>query len=149
MDYYELLGVPRDASPEDIKKAYRKLALQYHPDRNKEDGAAEKFAQINAAYATLSDPDKRAHYDRFGSEPTAGGMPGGGFGEAGFDPFDLFEQMFGGGLFGGRGGGRRPARGDDLQTVARITLDEARDGPEIEVVVDRLGTCEHCHGERS
>lgn len=148
MDYYELLGVPRDASPEDIKKAYRKLALQYHPDRNKEEGAAEKFKQINAAYAVLSDPDKRAHYDRFGSDPGAGGMPGGYGDMGGFDPFDLFEQMFGGGLFGGRRG-NRPARGDDLETVARITLEQARIGEEIEVAVDRLGTCEHCHGSRT
>ncbi|AFZ69212.1 molecular chaperone DnaJ [Deinococcus peraridilitoris] len=149
MDYYELLGVARDAPAEEIKKAYRKLALQYHPDRNKEAGAAEKFAQINAAYATLSDPEKRAHYDRFGSEPSLGGMPGaGGFGEAGFDPFDLFEQMFGGGLFGGRGG-RRAARGEDLETVARISLDQAREGAEIEVGIDRLSQCEHCHGQRS
>ncbi len=147
MDYYELLGVPRDASADDIKKAYRKLALQYHPDRNKEDGAAEKFAQINAAYATLSDPEKRAHYDRFGSEPGPTGMPGGGFGDAGFDPFDLFEQIVGGGLFGGRRGG--PARGDDLETVARITLEEARVGAEIEVSIDRLSKCEHCHGTRA
>ncbi len=147
MDYYELLGVPRDAPLEEIKKAYRKLALQHHPDRNKESGAAEKFAQINAAYATLSDAEKRAHYDRFGSEPAAGGMPG-GFGEAGFDPFDLFEQMFGGGLFGGRGG-RRAARGDDLETALRITLEQARAGAEVEVPLDRLSQCEHCHGTRT
>ncbi|PYE56526.1 molecular chaperone DnaJ [Deinococcus yavapaiensis] len=150
MDYYELLGVPRDASADDIKKAYRKLALQYHPDRNKEEGAQEKFAQINAAYAALSDPEKRAHYDRFGSEPSAAGMPGaGGFGDPNFDPFDLFEQMFGGGLFGGARGGRRVARGEDLETTARITLEDARIGADIEVNIDRLTECEHCHGTRS
>ncbi|ADV67910.1 molecular chaperone DnaJ [Deinococcus maricopensis] len=151
MDFYELLGVSRTASADEIKSAYRKLALKYHPDRNKEDGAQEKFAKINEAYAILSDPEKRAHYDRFGSAP-AGGMPGGDpfGGMGGVDPMDLFEQLFGGGLFGGRGGGRRgPQRGDDLETEAHVTLQQAREGAEIEVEVDRFTTCEHCHGERS
>ncbi len=153
MDYYELLGVSKDAGADDIKKAYRKLALQYHPDRNKEPDAKEKFTQINEAYAVLSDPEKRAHYDRFGSAPSAaGGMgdPFGGMGGAGVDPFDLFEQIFGGGLFGRQGGGRRgPARGEDIETTATITLDQAREGAEIEVEIDRLSECEHCHGTRT
>ncbi|MCD0157683.1 DnaJ domain-containing protein, partial [Deinococcus sp. 6GRE01] len=91
MDYYELLGVARTASADEIKSAYRKLALKYHPDRNKEEGAAEKFTQINEAYAVLSDAEKRAHFDRYGSAPGAGmpgGDPFGGMGGAGFDPMD-------------------------------------------------------------
>ncbi|ASN80299.1 MULTISPECIES: molecular chaperone DnaJ [Deinococcus] len=150
MDYYELLGVPRTASADDIKSAYRKLALKYHPDRNKEDGAAQKFAQINEAYAVLSDAEKRAHYDRFGSAPGTGmpgGDPFGGMGGAGFDPMDLFEQLFGGAVAGR--GRRGPARGDDLETEAHVTLLQARAGEEIEVTVDRLRECDHCHGTRS
>lgn len=148
MDYYELLGVPRTASADEIKSAYRKLALKYHPDRNKEDGAAEKFAQINEAYAVLSDEEKRAHYDQFGSAPGPGGMPGGdpfGGAGAGFDPMDIFEQLFGG--MGGRG--RGPARGDDLETEVHITFEQARAGAEIEVDVDRLTECERCDGSRT
>lgn len=154
MDYYELLGVAKTASADEIKSAYRKLALKYHPDRNKEAGAAEKFTQINEAYAVLSDTEKRAHYDRFGSAPGAGmpGDPFGGMGGAGFDPMDIFEQLFGGAMggLGGRGGGRRgPARGDDLETEAHVTLLQARAGEEIEVTVDRLTQCEHCHGTKT
>ncbi|MDB5044832.1 MAG: molecular chaperone DnaJ [Deinococcus sp.] len=150
-DYYELLGVARTAAPDEIKSAYRKLALKFHPDRNKEPGAAEQFARINEAYAVLSDGEKRAHYDRFGSAPSngmPGGDPFGGMGGAGFDPMDIFEQLFGGAV-GGRGGRRGPARGDDLETEAHVTLLQARAGDEIEVDVDRLTTCEHCQGNRS
>jgi molecular chaperone DnaJ len=152
MDYYELLGVTRTSNGDEIKSAYRKLALKYHPDRNKEEGAQQKFAQISEAYAVLSDPEKRAHYDRFGSAPGAG-MPGdpfggmGGMGGAGFDPMDIFEQLFGG-MAGGRGR-RGPARGDDLETEVKVTLLQARAGEEVEVVVDRLTECEHCHGSRT
>ncbi|MVN89054.1 molecular chaperone DnaJ [Deinococcus sp. HMF7620] len=151
MDYYELLGVAKTASADEIKSAYRKLALKYHPDRNKEAGAAEKFAQINEAYAVLSDAEKRAHYDRFGSAPGAGmpgGDPFGGMGGAGFDPMDIFEQLFGGAA-GGRGGRRGPARGDDLETEAHVTLAQARAGEEIQVDVDRLTGCTHCHGSKT
>lgn len=149
-DYYELLGVSRDATPEDIKKAYRKLALQYHPDRNKEAGASETFAAINNAYAVLSDPDKRAHYDRFGSEPSPSGMPGGDGGFSG-DPFDLFEGLFGGGggFFGNRGRPQTQPVGEDLEVETEITLDQARNGDEIEVTIDRLTRCEHCAGTAS
>lgn len=150
MDYYELLGVAKSASADEIKSAYRKLALKYHPDRNKEAGAAEKFTQINEAYAVLSDVDKRAHYDRYGTAPGAGmpgGDPFGGMGGAGFDPMDIFEQLFGGAV-GGRGR-RGPARGDDLETEAFVTLQQARAGEEVEVTVDRLTGCEHCHGSRT
>lgn len=150
MDYYELLGVSKSASADEIKSAYRKLALKFHPDRNKEEGAAEKFAQINEAYAVLSDTEKRAHYDRFGSAPGAGmpgGDPFGGMGGVGFDPMDIFEQLFGGAM-GGRGR-RGPARGDDIETEAVVNLQQARAGEEVDVNVDRLTTCEHCHGERT
>lgn len=151
MDYYELLGVSRTASADEIKSAYRKLALKFHPDRNKEEGAAEKFAQINEAYAVLSDAEKKAHYDRFGSAPSAGmpgGDPFGGMGGMGFDPMDIFEQLFGGAV-GGMGGRRGPARGDDLETEVQITLQQARNGEEVEVAIDRLTECEHCHGTKS
>lgn len=150
MDYYELLGVAKTADADEIKSAYRKLALKFHPDRNKEAGAAEQFSKINEAYAVLSDPEKRAHFDRFGSAPGQGSMPGGDpFGGQGFDPMDIFEQLFGGGAFGGRSGRRGPARGDDLETELHVTLEQAREGAEVEVQVDRLTTCEHCHGQRS
>ncbi len=148
MDYYELLGVARTADADEIKSAYRKLALKYHPDRNKEPGAAEQFSKINEAYAILSDPEKRAHFDRFGSAPGAAGGMGDPFGGQGFDPMDLFEQLFGGAGFG-RQGRRGPARGDDLETELRVTLDQAREGAEVSVQVDRLTSCEHCHGTRS
>ena len=150
MDYYELLGVAKTADADEIKSAYRKLALKYHPDRNKEPGAAAQFSKINEAYAVLGDAEKRAHFDRYGSAPS-GGMPGGDpFGGQGFDPMDIFEQLFGGGMFGGGRGGRRgPARGDDIETEVRVTLEQAREGAEVQVQVDRLTTCEHCHGNKS
>ncbi len=152
MDYYELLGVSKSANADEIKSAYRKLALKFHPDRNKEAGAAEKFAQINEAYSVLCDEEKRAHYDRYGSAPSAnmpGGDPFGGMGGAGFDPVDIFEQLFGG-TMGGRGGGRRgPARGDDLETETIVTLLQARAGAEIELPVDRMTSCEHCEGSKT
>ncbi len=151
VDYYELLGVSRTASGDEIKSAYRKLAVKYHPDRNKEEGASERFAKINEAYAVLSDDEKRAHYDRFGSAPSAGmpgGDPFGGMGGAGFDPMDIFEQLFGGAM-GGRGGRRGPVRGDDIDVALNVTLEQARSGAEVTVEVDRMTECEHCHGTKS
>ncbi len=149
VDYYELLEVSRTAGGDEIKSSYRKLALKFHPDRNKDSGAAEQFAKINEAYAVLSDAEKRAHYDRFGSAPSSSGMPGGDpFGGAGFDPMDIFEQLFGGAV-GGRGGRRGPARGDDIETEITVTLEQARVGAEVPVQVDRLSECEHCHGQKS
>lgn len=155
-DYYEVLGVGRDASASEIKKAYRKLALAYHPDRNKEASAEEKFKEVSEAYAVLSDTDKKARYDQFGHA---------GFNQrystedifrgADFSSFeDIFEQMgFGGGfadLFGFGGSGRR--RGDygrDLEIPLRITLEEAASGVEKSLNLRRNVLCPRCSGSRS
>jgi molecular chaperone DnaJ len=142
-NYYELLGVGRDASDNDLKRAYRQLAMQCHPDKNPGDKAAEeRFKQISEAYTVLSDPEKRAHYDRFGTAP--GGASGGGF-EAGFGTLfeDIFENFFSG---GGRGRRTRAARGEDLQYELKITLEEAAAGMETKVQLPRLEACEACRG---
>jgi len=141
-DYYQVLGVPRGADEADIKKAYRQLAMQFHPDRNPGNkGAEDRFKAVNEAYTVLSDPDKRAHYDRFG---TAGGS--GGFGEAGFGTIfeDIFENLFTGG--GGRGRRSRTVRGEDLQYELKITLEDAANGVETKVQIPRMEACEHCTG---
>jgi molecular chaperone DnaJ len=154
MDYYEILGVSKTADADEIKRAYRALALKYHPDKNPGNKEAEeKFKSINEAYAGLSDPEKRAQYDQFGSVGGPGGFPGGGFSQSG-DLFDLFNSVFGGDIFGGqgrnpRGGGKRPQRGEDLQVETTITLEQARAGAEIEVDVDKLTLCDHCNGGRA
>jgi len=140
-DYYETLGVPRGAADTEIKRAYRQLAMQFHPDRNPGDKQAEeRFKSVNEAYTVLSDPDKRAQYDRFG---TVGG--GVGFGDTGFGTIfeDIFENLFAG---GGRGGGRRTraARGEDLQYELKITLEEAATGVETKIQIPRLEGCEAC-----
>jgi molecular chaperone DnaJ len=142
-DFYEVLGVSRGAGEADIKKAYRQLAMQYHPDRNPGDKAAEdRFKAVNEAYTVLSDPDKRAHYDRFGTAgPTAGG-----FGDTGFGTIfeDIFENLFTG---GGRGGRRsRAVRGEDLQYELKITLEEAASGIETKIQIPRLEACGACTG---
>lgn len=152
MDYYELLGVNKSADADEIKRAYRALALKYHPDKNPGDHAAEeKFKQINEAYSVLSDPEKRAQFDQFGRVGGAGqGFDPGGFGQVG-DLFDLFNSVFGGDPFGQARGrsGKRAARGEDLQVEVKITLEQSRSGADIEVEVDRLVTCDHCNGARS
>src|SRR5690606_21887852 len=139
-DYYALLGVERHADAGDIKAAYRRLALKYHPDRNPGDKAAEdKFKQINEAYAVLSDEEKRARYDRYGS---VGDMP------MGMDIFDIFASVFGGSAGMGMGRGRtRGHPGEDLEVEVEVTLEQAWAGETVKVPVERMEACEHCHGE--
>jgi molecular chaperone DnaJ len=164
-DFYELLGVQRNASAEEIKKAYRKLAVQHHPDKNPGNPAAEEtFKKVSHAYEVLSDAQKRAAYDRYGAAAFSGAAgsraPGGmGGADGGFhDPFDIFRQMFGGSA-GGAGGifeefftdgnaGRRggPQRGADLRYDIEITLEEAFKGTEKEINYRCSGTCDGCHG---
>ncbi len=158
-DYYEVLGVSKDASDSDIKKAYRKLALKYHPDRNPDDPSAEeKFKELGEAYDVISDPNKRSAYDRMGHAAFEGGMGGGGAAGGGFhDPMDIFAQMFGGmggfeSMFGGGGGQKRRAskqRGSDLRYDLDITLEEAAKGCEKKLEIERLVSCGECHGSGS
>jgi len=141
--YYETLGVAKDATDADLKKAFRQLAMKHHPDRNPGDPAAEeRFKAINEAYAVLSDPDKRAQYDRFGRVD----LPAGGVDMGGFEDLfgDLFEGFFGGG--GRRGGRSRARRGDDLRYDLEITLAEAATGLETKLQIPRLEGCETCQG---
>ena len=141
-DYYEALGVSRTADGKEIKAAYRKLALKYHPDRNPGSREAEeKFKQLNEAYAVLSDAEKRGRYDRYGSADPQAQFSG--------DIFDIFASVFGG-VSGFRGAGaQRGVPGEDLETELRITLEQARDGATVEVEVERWGTCHHCQGDRA
>ncbi|WP_438433286.1 molecular chaperone DnaJ [Gorillibacterium sp. sgz500922] len=144
-DYYEVLGVAKDASADEIKKAYRKLARQYHPDVNKEADAEEKFKEINNAYEVLSDDQKRESYDRFGHEGPMGGMGGGGAGGMDFGGFgDIFDMFFGGG--GQRRNPNAPQRGNDLQYTMTIEFKEAVFGKETEITIPRTETCSRCHG---
>ncbi|WP_286824672.1 molecular chaperone DnaJ [Microcystis sp. LSC13-02] len=148
-DYYEILGVSRDAGKEDIKRAYRRLARKYHPDVNKEPGAEEHFKEINRAYEILSEPETRNRYDRFGEAGVSGGA-------AGFDPdnmggfAEIFETIFSG--FGGMGGqatARRrtgPTRGEDLRLDFRLKFREAVFGGEKEIRIRHLETCQTCKG---
>ncbi|GIX21297.1 MAG: chaperone protein DnaJ [Gammaproteobacteria bacterium] len=148
-DYYDILGVARNASDDEIKKAFRRLAMKYHPDRNPGDKAAEeRFKAVKEAYEVLSDPQKRAAYDQFGRAGVAGAGAG-GFGGGGGPNFsdifgDVFEEIFG--MGGGRGGGARVRRGADLQYNLEITLEEAVRGTEVKIRVPRLDRCEHCGG---
>ncbi|HZA41579.1 MAG TPA: molecular chaperone DnaJ [Actinomycetota bacterium] len=142
-DYYAALGVSREATAEEVKRAYRKLARQHHPDANQQDpDAAERFKEITRAYEVLSDPDKRQRYDMFGDERA-------GAGAAGFADFggisDLFQTFFGGG-FTGAGARRGPARGADILAEVVLTLEEAAAGAEREVTLDTLVECEMCAG---
>ncbi len=148
-DYYEVLGVGRSASTEELRRSYRKLARQYHPDVNRDDGAEERFKEINEAYEVLADNDRRAAYDRFGH--AANGMGGArgdpfGFGGAGSPFSDLFESFFGGAAAGQRRSA--PMRGTDLQLTIEVEFEEAVVGVEREVEIARLETCDACHGKR-
>ena len=155
-DYYEVLGVDKSASADDIKKAYRKLAKQYHPDLHPDDKVAEeKFKEINEAYEVLSDEDKKAKYDRFGFagvDPSygaggAGGAGFGGFGDMDFDLGDIFSSFFGGGFGGQRSANpNAPRRGSDIQSGVTISFEEAAKGCKRTVDVPRIEVCDVCSG---
>ncbi|MCD4822087.1 MAG: molecular chaperone DnaJ [Methanococcoides sp.] len=155
-DYYEILGVSKDASDTELKKAYRKLAMKFHPDKNKEADAEEKFKEISEAYAVLSDAEKKAQYDRFGhagidgrysTEDIFRNADFGDFGDLG----DIFGSIFGGGGgFGGFGGGGRrrqgPTRGSDLRYDLGVTLEQAAFGEKVQINIPRAENCETCGG---
>lgn len=149
-DLYEVLGVPRSASAEDIKKAYRRLARQYHPDVNRDDGAEERFKEINAAYEVLSDEEKRARYDRFGYagiNPNAGGFGAEGFGFGDLnDIFETFFSGFAGQTRRGAASRKRPRAGRDIRYDMTLTFEESIFGVEKEIEITRLEPCEHCQG---
>ncbi|WP_374721703.1 molecular chaperone DnaJ [Peribacillus tepidiphilus] len=145
-DYYEVLGLSKGASKEEIKKAYRRLSKKYHPDINKEPDAADKFKEIKEAYEVLSDDQKRAHYDQFGHTDPNQGF--GGFGGADFGGFGGFEDIFSS-FFGG--GGRRrdpnaPRQGADLQYTMTLSFEEAAFGKEVDIEIPREENCDTCHG---
>ena len=147
-DYYEVLGIPRGASDEEIKRAFRKLALEYHPDRNRSDGAADRFKEINEAYQVLSDSERRSRYDRFGH---AGVTNGGATGFDGFENFggvgDIFEAFFGD--FGGRARASSARRGADLRVSVTVEFAEAAFGTEKQVEITRTERCAVCRGSRA
>ncbi|MCR9219333.1 MAG: molecular chaperone DnaJ [Alphaproteobacteria bacterium] len=149
-DYYDILGVERNASKDELKSAYRKLAMQYHPDRNPGDQEAEqRFKEVGEAYEALKDDQKRAAYDRFGHEAFEQGGFGNGGAGAGFGGFtDIFEEMFGDFMGGGGGRGRRgqSARGADLRYNLEVSLEDAFHGRKVEIRVPTSVPCETCHG---
>ena len=164
-DYYEVLGVDKNADDSAIKKAYRLLAKKYHPDSNPDNPEAEKkFKEASEAYSVLSDPDKRRQYDQFGHAAFDGGAGAGAGGFGGFGGFsgfdfggdDIFGDLFGGGGFGGfdfggfgggGGGGRQVLRGSDLRARVRLTLEEIDKGVEKKLKVKKQVACSHCHGD--
>ena len=152
-DYYDILGISKSASQEEIKSAYKKLAKKYHPDLNKGDKVSEnKFKEISEAYKVLGDQKSRSNYDRFGSaDPSGAGFGGfGGFNSGdfgGFDINDIFNDFFGGGFGGGsRSNRRRSTRGSDLRYDIEITLEEAFKGKKIKVEIPRMEVCDRCNG---
>lgn len=142
-DYYEVLGVGKDATDEEIKKAFRKLAFKHHPDHNHEDGATDQFKEINEAYQVLSDPEKRSRYDYYGHEGMEGGIGRGfeGFNFGGFG--DIFDAFFGGGATTSR---QSPQRGADLHSALTITFEEAAFGCKKEIEISRTENCSVCQG---
>ena len=149
-DYYEVLGVPKNAEDEEIKKAYRKLAMKHHPDRNQGNAqeAELKFKEAKEAYEMLSDPQKRAAYDQYGHAGVDPNMRGGAEGFGGFaEAFgDIFGDIFGGGARGGGRGGRQMYRGTDLSYAMEITLEEAASGKEAQIRIPSWDECDTCHG---
>ena len=150
-DYYETLGISRDADDAAIKSAFRRLAKEYHPDRNPGDQSAEiKFKEVNAAYECLKDPQKRAAYDRFGHAAFENGGPAGFNGDFGASMSDIFDNIFGDFMGGGAGrrggGGAARMRGSDLRYNLEITLEESFEGRTVEIDVPTLATCETCDG---
>ena len=155
-DYYEILGVSKSASDEEIKKAYRKKAIQFHPDKNPDDKEAEeKFKEAAEAYEVLSNSEKRQRYDQYG-HAGVGGAAGGGFGGGGFSMDDIFSQFgdifgghFGGGGFGGFGGsrgGQHVNRGSNLRVRVKLNLAEIAKGAEKKIKVRKHVSCQHCNG---
>ena len=144
-DYYEVLGIKKNASSDEIKKSYRRLAMKHHPDRNTEDSDAEgKFKEVKEAYEVLSDSDKRAAYDQFGHDGVRGGPPGGGFSAEGFG--DIFGDVFGD-IFGANRGSRSQVfRGADLGYELRLDLEKAVSGDSVTIEVPTQVTCEECRG---
>ncbi len=153
-DFYKVLGVAKTASEDELKKAYRKLAMQYHPDRNKDNPDAEsKFKEVNEAYDTLKDPDKRAAYDRFGAAGAqqfrggAGGFQGADFSGFGSAFSDIFEDMFGDAM--GRRNPTGPQRGSDVQFTLEISLEDAFKGKEAKLKIPTIDPCDACNGSGS
>jgi molecular chaperone DnaJ len=160
-DYYDILGVSKGSSADEIKKAYRKLAIKYHPDKNPNDKSAEdKFKEAAEAYEILSNPEKKQRYDQYGHAGVGGASGGGGYGGAGMNMDDIFSQfgdIFGGGggspfdsFFGGGGqqsrGGRRVAKGSNLRIKVKLTLEEIANGAEKKIKVNKQVTCKTCDG---
>lgn len=151
-DYYATLGVSRDASDADVKKAYRRLAMEYHPDRNDSPEAEAKFKELSEAYQVLADPQKRAHYDRFGSAPGAGAGFGGGFQHVDLsEALNIFMRDFGGmggfeSIFGGARGGGDVRRGQDVRVTVRVTVQEVATGARRNIKLKTLATCDACAG---
>jgi molecular chaperone DnaJ len=144
-DYYEILGIKKNASNDEIKKSYRRLAMKHHPDRSKEDSDAEnKFKEAKEAYEVLSDSDKRAAYDQFGHDGVRGGPPGGGFSAEGFG--DIFGDVFGDIFGGGRRSRSQVFRGADLGYELRLDLEKAVSGDSVTIEVPTQVTCEECNG---
>jgi len=149
-DYYEVLGVAKNATEAEIKKAFKRLAMKYHPDRNPDDKAAEeKFKEAKEAYEILADAQKRAAYDQFGHAGVDPGAGGGGYGPGGGSFSDIFGDVFGdifGGAAGARGGGSRAYRGSDLRYNLELSLEEAVMGTTVKIRVPTLVECDECDG---